>query len=512
MVQKGTGKVAELEGKVLDAESSDNHHFMQFVHDSFHEQNLFMFGGGPVEIGRVGNEFLVVAPFTSGINPGGSSLSVYWFDINSKPIAMSHVDTDRRTGYKSCKLLQPSNDLPSAVIDSELAGGWTNGSERQVFEFENHELHPIWLAKSDGTLVQNNYAVPNFGCDTERRPFTKAEMLAILQGNDTVRQMDALIWLDGDHLQPSPKVVNVLTEPIAQRINHRSLATDPEVIAAVRHLKDSTNKWVAQEASAFKPETVLPEQPGTQFHPELDHVEVKDLVVGKGGLANQSLRSVQPGDEVIIKYDVTFPDGRVAFARRAELEHLAQYRLDRKDVIAGLSKGLLGMKAGGKRQINIPYPLALGEAGTQNVEFDWFKASEEARISHMTDYNGDPFPPKSGLVYTVELYYACAPNELPRETIFGQRDSVLGQGKVITRGDIVKTQTMKYSLEGARYGGAETRSLVAGSSSPLTKALVGMRPGGARRIIATEKSDSFFIEPYVFEIKVLSISGKTKDR
>jgi hypothetical protein len=83
---------------------------------------------------------------------------------------------------------------------------------------------------------------------------------------------------------------------------------------------------------------------------------------------------------------------------------------------------------------------------------------------------------------------------------------------VITRGDIVKTQTMKYSLEGARYGGAETRSLVAGSGSPLTKALVGMRPGGARRIIATEKSDSFFIEPYVFEIKVLSISEKSKDR
>lgn len=103
-----------------------------------------------------------------------------------------------------------------------------------------------------------------------------------------------------------------------------------------------------------KPEIDFPEGPVPE------ELVIQDLVVGAG-------HEVSAGDQVSCHYvGVTFDDGEEFDASWNRGEPL-RFTAGVGQVIQGWDQGLLGMKVGGRRRLEIPAALAYGERGAGSV-------------------------------------------------------------------------------------------------------------------------------------------------
>jgi peptidylprolyl isomerase len=101
-------------------------------------------------------------------------------------------------------------------------------------------------------------------------------------------------------------------------------------------------------------------------------LEIKDVVEGKG-------ESAKVGDILTVDYTGKLLDGKV-FDSSVGKEKKFQFIVGAGQVIKGWDQGLIGMKAGGKRELTIPSNLAYGDSGA-----------------------GEDIPPKATLKFDVEL-------------------------------------------------------------------------------------------------------------
>lgn len=88
-------------------------------------------------------------------------------------------------------------------------------------------------------------------------------------------------------------------------------------------------------------------------------IDFTDLKVGKG-------KPVKAGDRISVHYRGTFLNGHKfdsSYDRSAPLK----LKVGAGDVIKGMDQGVLGMKAGGKRRLVVPFDLAYGKAGRPPV-------------------------------------------------------------------------------------------------------------------------------------------------
>ena len=113
---------------------------------------------------------------------------------------------------------------------------------------------------------------------------------------------------------------------------------------------------------------------------KLEKLEIINTVVGQG------VDEVQDGDVVIMHYTGRLiEDGKVfdsSYTRNQPFQTMIGYG----QVILGWEEGVLGMKIGGKRTLNIPSFMAYGEKGA-----------------------GDSIPPNADLTFDVELVAAYRP-------------------------------------------------------------------------------------------------------
>jgi len=85
---------------------------------------------------------------------------------------------------------------------------------------------------------------------------------------------------------------------------------------------------------------------------------VKDLVVGEGPEAKS-------GDALTVRYvGVSYATGKEFDASWKTEENMFPFSLGQGGVIPGWDKGIVGMKAGGRRELVIPPDLAYGDAGS----------------------------------------------------------------------------------------------------------------------------------------------------
>ncbi|RYG64969.1 FKBP-type peptidyl-prolyl cis-trans isomerase, partial [bacterium] len=87
-------------------------------------------------------------------------------------------------------------------------------------------------------------------------------------------------------------------------------------------------------------------------------VKTTDLAPGTGAVA------IKPGDLVEVNYVGKLTDGK-EFDRSKDVPFRVQVGLGK--VIAGWDQGLLGMKVGGKRRLEIPASLGYGAQGAAPV-------------------------------------------------------------------------------------------------------------------------------------------------
>jgi peptidylprolyl isomerase len=118
--------------------------------------------------------------------------------------------------------------------------------------------------------------------------------------------------------------------------------------------------------------------PKTLVSIELKYLDAK---VGTGALA-------QPGWKYTVHYTGWLHDG-TKFDSSVDRGQPFDFQQGAHRVIPGWDQGFAGMKVGGKRRLFIPYQLAYGERGS------------------------GPIPPKSDLIFDIELIAQADPNAPP---------------------------------------------------------------------------------------------------
>ena len=152
--------------------------------------------------------------------------------------------------------------------------------------------------------------------------------------------------------------------------------------------------------------------------------------------------------------------------------------LGKGQVIKGWDEGLLGMKTGGMRQLDIPADLAYGDSGS-----------------------GDIIKPGAALSFVVEMagiIPATDPADEPKLTIAGaaasstlqSKDLVEGKGEAIAAGDTVALHIVAYRGDTGEKitstwpeGAPVSLTLEEGGSLPgIIKGVPGMKVGGRRQM------------------------------
>jgi len=113
---------------------------------------------------------------------------------------------------------------------------------------------------------------------------------------------------------------------------------------------------------------------------KLNDLEVIDTVVGT------TEQSIEVGDVVFMHYTGKLLENGKEFDSSHTRNQPFQCQIGVGQVIKGWDSGIIGMKIGGKRTLNIPSEMGYGNRGA-----------------------GDSIPPNSDLTFDVELLHALRP-------------------------------------------------------------------------------------------------------
>ncbi len=219
-----------------------------------------------------------------------------------------------------------------------------------------------------------------------------------------------------------------------------------------------------------------PEKPelATDFEGEPQELEgglvVRDIAVGGGQ------GGVKPGAKVILHYRGVLAETGEQFDSSYDRGQPATFKLDPGALIEGFSQGLMGMKAGGKRRIEIPAALGYGQRGSP-----------------------PKIPGNADLVFEVEVLSFVNPREISTEWISEEtRDNGLivrivkegnSEGEPMPEDAIAVLHTLGVLEDGSKFD--STFELGQPATVPLDQAsiegwklgVVGMVPGEVRQIV-----------------------------
>ena len=218
-----------------------------------------------------------------------------------------------------------------------------------------------------------------------------------------------------------------------------------------------------QPAAVAEPKVVLPKELPTKL-------VITDISPGTGNaaVAGDTLAVFYVG---VLSADGTRFDGNFG-------ADLFSFTLGKGNVIKGWDAGLVGIKVGGRRQLDIPSDLAYGEQGS-----------------------GDVIKPNSALSFIVEasaIIPASKPEDAPKVTIVGASartdlksdDLIKGTGATVAVGQKVAAQIVVFRGDtGAELTNSWptlnpiTLTLIEGKIMPgLLKGIPGMKVGGRRQL------------------------------
>lgn len=166
------------------------------------------------------------------------------------------------------------------------------------------------------------------------------------------------------------------------------------------------------------------------------------------------------GDELWVVYTGKFMNGTVFDSNDKADADPFHLTLGSGDVIQGWAKGLVGMKAGGTRQLTIPYSLAYGPQGSQGK-----------------------IPPYADLQFTIQLKQILKAKDA--QTI-NANDVKKGTGPAAKKGDQVTVDYVA-SANGKEFETQNDISFTIGAEQmkipSFDLALVGMQVGGVRDLV-----------------------------
>lgn len=182
-----------------------------------------------------------------------------------------------------------------------------------------------------------------------------------------------------------------------------------------------------------------------------------DVVIGKGP-------EVTNGDMVFMTYTGKLKNGTTFDSNAKPTANPYSFTLGAGSVIKGWDEGIVGMKVGGKRKLEVPARLAYGSSSPP----------------------GSTIPPNSDLYFDVELLDVVKKGE---ENIYDKTDLKQGSGPAVANGDTVTIHYVGTLANDRRFDSTlerkkpETFKLGNGDViKGLEAGLIGMKPGGKRRL------------------------------
>lgn len=213
-----------------------------------------------------------------------------------------------------------------------------------------------------------------------------------------------------------------------------------------------------------------------------------DMVLGKGEAA-------QKGDIVTVLYRGTLQDGKV-FDENFKKEPFV-FTLGAGQVIKGWDEGVVGMKLGGKRVLQLAPELAYGKDGA------------------------GPIPANATLIFEVELLRIQKADYKPMIEIQEIKE---GSGKAAEEGDQIEVHYTGTFLNGTKFDSSKDRGTPlavtigkTGLIKGFTEGLKGLKVGGIRKVTIPyqlaygESGRPPVIPPMstlVFELELVSNKGK----
>lgn len=200
-----------------------------------------------------------------------------------------------------------------------------------------------------------------------------------------------------------------------------------------------------------------------------DGLIVRDI---KTGIGEEALK---PGATAIVHYRGVLADTGEQFDASYDRGEPAKFKLDPGALIEGFSRGLLGMKAGGKRRIEIPAALGYGAQGSP-----------------------PKIPANADLVFEVEVLSFINPRDLSTEWISEEtRENglivrIVEEGdpdaEPLPEGAVVTLHTLGVLEDGTRFDssfeqGAPIKLPMEFTIEGLREGMVGMLPGETRQIV-----------------------------
>jgi len=215
--------------------------------------------------------------------------------------------------------------------------------------------------------------------------------------------------------------------------------------------------------------------------PTLTKLGIEDPVVGKGD-------AVEAGDEVWVVYTGKLGTGHIFDSNDKPDGKSFHVTVGSGGVIKGWDQGLVGMKQGGKRKLSIPFALAYGDSGK------------------------DQIPPKSDLFFDIELKTLLKRKDA---NVITAEDVKIGTGKeakdndnvavsytVTTNGQqIEKQDSVKFKIGGDQM-----------QIDGFDKAVKGMKVGGERDISIPPmltrglRNEDLGMSVGVWHVKLLSVN------
>ena len=491
--QPGPDLIQKSEGRSISTGQPGWDTLHKLIIQSFPDCRPYTATNGTYYVWRIRAEDLVFQATNPASSDGQSSAGFYWFDLHGVPLSGTAFGTGSRAFYESCALVSVPG-VSGFVVEAALGGQATKPIELD-FGLDVYRPTLLRYADSVGSLIQNPYCTPAFACGPKARVFQRSDLLEALSGPNPMLQLEAMTWLCGIHSSLTADIVNVFHEPIVDSVRFWSLSNDSAVSQAASALESSEVPWVAAAAkfyvSASKPQPV----PNLNFKPSLKSLVTKDLTVGQGGEFDGKDRTVKLGDRVVIEYSIRLPNKSVAFNNFDGDQNPCILQVGSNQVIDGLSEGIVGMRAGGVRSIEVPAHLAFGDAGA------------------------DAVPPGSDLIIKVKLLHFATEGAFgdATEKVLRLREMVVGKGQAAPSGSTVRVSCNVYRLDGREvdipnFSGIQKFVLFTGS--PVRKALLGMKAGGLRRLLVNfpsvfgQSHGWFHYSALVLQVKLLAINPK----
>jgi len=208
--------------------------------------------------------------------------------------------------------------------------------------------------------------------------------------------------------------------------------------------------------------------------------------------------AAEKGDLAYLLYEGTLEDGTVFDGNMDPGKNVFYFIVGTGGVIKGWDDGVLGMKEGGERKLEIPPSLGYGPAGAP-----------------------PKIPPYADLYFNIKLLYVLKKDQ---EHAYVKEDTKVGKGPEVKEGDVVEVHYVgKYlndkEFDNSRKRGKTVKFKVGAKEAipGLDTGVRGMKPGGERNLIlppalAFGMAGNETVQGgqvVVFDVTLVSVNGKT---